>query len=123
MFINISNHPSANWTSGQLASAQVYGKVVDLPFPSVDPDGDAAYIQAMCHEYLQKINDICSDAARLVSTVTVHIMGEMTFSFALINALQKLGATCVASTTERITTEQDGRKTSEFRFVQFRKYG
>ena len=123
MLINLSNHPSANWPPEQLAAAQVFCEVVDLPFPSVDPAGDTEYMQAVRNEYLKKINDICRDAALRVSTATVHIMGEMTLTYALVNALQKQGATCIASTTERITTEQDGKKTSEFRFVQFRKYG
>ena len=122
MLINLSNHPSVNWPPEQLATAQVFGEIVDLPFPSVDPAGDTEYIQAVCNEYLQKINDICRDAACRVSIVTVHIMGEMTLTYALVNALQKRGTTCVASTTERISVEKDGMKTSEFRFVQFRKY-
>ena len=123
MLINLSNHPSANWPPEQFAAAQVIGEVVDLPFPSVDPAGDAEYLQVVCNEYLQKINDICRDAAHRVSTVTVHIMGEMTLTYSLVNALQEQGLTCVASTTERISVEKDGMKTSEFRFVQFRKYG
>ena len=122
MLINLSNHPSANWPPEQFAAAQVIGEVVDLPFPSVDPVGDAVYVQAVCNEYLQKINDICRDAALCVSTATVHIMGEMTLTYALVNALQKQGVTCVASTTERITSEENGIKISGFKFKQFRKY-
>ena len=122
MLINLSNHPSTNWTSQQLAAAQVYGKVIDLPFPKIDPVGDEEYIQVLCEEYLRKMDDICRDVARNVSTVTVHIMGEMTFIFAMVNALQKRGILCVASTTERVASEENDVKTSEFRFVQFRKY-
>jgi len=122
MLINLSNHPSANWPAQQLAAAQAYGKIIDLPFPDVDPAGDEEYIRRLCEEYLLKIDDICSDAACRVATITVHIMGEMTFTFAMINALQKRGITCVASTTERVSSEANGMKTSAFRFVQFRQY-
>jgi hypothetical protein len=122
MLINLSNHPSSNWPSQQLAAAYIYGETIDLPFPVVEPFGDEEYIQLLCTEYLQKIDDICKDAACCVSTLTVHIMGEMTFIFAMVNALQKRGITCVASTTERVSSEENGVKTSEFRFVQFRKY-
>ena len=41
----------------------------------------------------------------------------------LVNRLQAIGIPCVASTTERVVTEEsDGRKVSQFRFVQFRSY-
>ena len=122
MFINISNHPLCNWSSHQLAAVKEYGNVIDLPFPTVNPSGNEEYIRVLCDDYLKKINEICRDAARRVSTATVHIMGEMTLTYALVNALQKQGAICIASTTERISVEKDGMKTSEFRFVQFRKY-
>ena len=42
MFVNLSNHPSSNWTPEQISAAG--GNVVDLPFPQVLPDGDEAYI-------------------------------------------------------------------------------
>ena len=122
MLINLSNHPSTNWSSQQLAAARIYGEIIDLPFPKVDPTGDEKYIRTVCEEYLQKIDTVCRDVARHVSTVTVHIMGEMTFTFAMVNALHSRGITCVASTTERVTKEENGMKTSEFRFVNFRKY-
>ena len=122
MLINLSNHPSANWSSQQLVAAQVFGKIIDLPFPYVQPDGDEKEILLLCEEYLQKIDAIIRDGACPVSTVTVHIMGEMTFCFAMVNALQRRGISCVVSTTERVVTEKNGLRTSEFHFKQFRKY-
>jgi hypothetical protein len=122
MLINLSNHPSAKWSPEQLAAANVYGKVVDLPFPVVNPDGAEDHIRALCDEYLRKIDDICRDEACPVSEITVHIMGEMTLTFSIIEALQRRGILCVASTTERIVSEVNGVRTSEFRFKQFRKY-
>ena len=122
MLINLSNHPSSNWSSQQLSVAEIYGDLADLPFPAVDPSGDEKYIQSLCEEYLQKINNICRDLACNKSTITVHIMGEMTFTFAILKALQKQNIECISSTTERISSEEDGLKTSEFKFVKFRKY-
>jgi len=53
----------------------------------------------------------------------VHIMGELTFCFAMVARLQKAGVTCLASTTRRETVENgDGSKTSRFEFVRFREY-
>ena len=37
MLINFTNHPSAQWSAEQTAAAQVYGKVIDLAFPAINP--------------------------------------------------------------------------------------
>ena len=37
MFINFTNHPSAQWSAEQKAAAQAYGEVIDLAFPAIDP--------------------------------------------------------------------------------------
>jgi len=122
MLINLSNHPAAKWSSQQLTAALIYGKIIELPFPDVDPSGDEEYIRTLCEEYLQKIDDISRDLACHVSEIVVHIMGEMTFTFTMVNSLQKQGIMCIASATERVSSEENGVKISEFRFVQFRKY-
>jgi len=122
MLINLSNHPSTKWSPEQFAATRIFGKVVDLPFPDVDPSGDEEYIRSLCETYLQKIYDMGRDGECAASEVTVHIMGEMTLTFALVNALQSRGITCVASTTERVVTEVNGIRTSAFHFKQFRKY-
>lgn len=113
MFLNLSNHPSDHWAEKQLAAAG--DKVMDMPFPLVAPDGTEAYIEQLANEYLQRIMAINNVAA-------VHIMGEMNFTFSLINKLKAKGIKCVASTTKRIVTEVDGQKISTFEFVRFREY-
>lgn len=120
MLINFSNHPASLWSESQKKAAyQQFGQVIDLPFPVVHPGGNEEYIQSLVEEYISKILSLAHDS----SLIAVHIMGEMTFSFALIAALQELGIKCVASTTSRVAMEDDGVKTSEFRFIKFRKYG
>ncbi|MCL2650338.1 MAG: CRISPR-associated protein [Candidatus Azobacteroides sp.] len=121
MLINLSNHPSTKWSPQQLAATQVYDEIIDLSFPDVDPSGDDEYIQSLVNEYVDKIINN-SQFSILNSQLTVHIMGEMTFTFSIVNALQNRGIMCIASTTERIALEENGLKTSEFRFVRFRKY-
>lgn len=119
MLINLSNHPSPLWSQEQIKTAgDQFGDVTDLPFPVVDPAGDEKYIQSLVDDYIAKIQLLTKDS----SNVTVHIMGEMTFSFALVAALQKIGIKCVASTTSRVAVEGNGVKTSEFQFVKFREY-
>jgi hypothetical protein len=104
-----------------LESAQIYGKIIDLPFPDVDPSGDENYIQSLVNENIDRII-ANSQFPILNSQLFVHIMGEMTFTFAMVNALQKKNIICVASTTERISSEKDGVRISEFKFISFRKY-
>ena len=119
IFINYSNHPSRNWSSEQMAAAKEYGEeVVDLPFAQINPEANS--------ESISKIVE--SEAAKLLNlaegkNATVHIMGEMTLTFALVKRLQARGVRCVASTTERCVREtDDGVKESIFKFVRFREY-
>jgi len=118
MLINLSNHPSSLWSKTQIKTAKQYGEIVDLPFPQVDPSGDESYIETLAVECCQKVLDLAN-----YNFVTVHLMGEMTLTMALVKKLQAFGITCVASTTERVTCIlSDGRKESVFKFVRFRNY-
>lgn len=121
MLINLSNHPSADWSDEQKAAAKGYSGIIDLPFPEVAPDGAEDYILSLVNEYIEKITAV-SHLYPLTSDITVHVMGEMTFTFAMIFALQQRGIRCIASTTKRVTEEKNGVKTSEFKFVRFRNY-
>ena len=117
MFINLSNHPSSGWGKEQLTAAQRIGDIVDLPFPPVAPGASADEVKQMARELVEHILEMGDPA-----TLTVHIMGEMTLTYSVVAALCPLGVRCVASTTERMVTEVDGKKVSEFHFVQFREY-
>lgn len=118
MLVNFSNHPSAQWSEAQLSAAQAYGEVIDLPFPQVNPSMSEKELQTLSSHYVDKIQAMAKgDGA------TVHIMGEMTFTFKVVTRLKEIGIKCVASTTERKTTyNNDGVKLSEFSFVRFREY-
>ena len=113
MLLNLSNHPSASWSPAQIAAAS--GKVIDLPFPPVNPDGDEAYIEQLANEYYNKILE-------MQDVTTVHLMGEMNFTFALVTKLKAANIKCVASTTKRETVEENGVKIYKFQFVRFREY-
>lgn len=113
MLLNLSNHPSANWTPEQLDAAG--GAVVDMTFPQVDPVGNETYIENLANEYLQMVLAMTNISA-------VHIMGEMNFTFALVNKLKVVGVKCVASTTQREIVETNGVKISKFKFIRFREY-
>lgn len=116
MLLNLSNHPSTHWPRPQTEAAiNAYGEIQDLPFPQIDPTWTSAQIGELADQYLQKI--------QALQPTAVHIMGEVTFTFALVEKLLAAGIPCIASTTERlVTTNPDGSKTSVFRFVAFRPY-
>ncbi|WP_080905432.1 hypothetical protein [Parabacteroides sp. Marseille-P3160] len=118
MLINLSNHPSTQWSEEQKSAAVLYGETVDLPFPAVDPERDKAYIDALSDEYIQNVQELSQG-----KDTTIHVMGEMTLTFSLVKKLQTMGFTCIASTSERMVTETEaGQKEVFFRFKRFREY-
>ena len=62
MFINFSNHPYAQWSAEQKAAAQVYGKVIDLAFPAIDPAADEAALDSLAAVYADHILHLNPDA-------------------------------------------------------------
>lgn len=119
LFLNLSNHSSDKWSEAQLDAARAYGEVVDMPFPEIDPGATTEEIHRLAEEYADRITS--SYLGR--DLMTVHIMGEMTFCFRLVTLLHARGVRCVASTTQRKTSElADGKKESIFEFQEFREY-
>lgn len=120
MLLNLSNHPSANWPPEQLiAVQQAYGTIQDMPFPAVPAKADLDEVRLLAEKHCAMVRQIAAEEASL----TVHLMGEMTFTFIMANALCAMGIPCMASCSERIVLEEsDGRKVSQFRFVRFRPY-
>jgi len=117
MFVNFSNHPSDQWEEKQLKEARKYGEVEDFPFPMVSPEMSASDVNRLADEYVDKI------LKKYGTSATIHVMGEMTFTFAMVSRLKAQGIRCLASTTERNAQMiLDGQKLSEFRFVQLREY-
>jgi hypothetical protein len=115
MLLNISNHPSSRWTDQQKKTAEKqFDTIQDLAFPNIAPEATATEVQQLADEFMEEISQ--------QSPTAVHLMGEMTFTFALVTKLKKAGIPCIASTTNRIVEEKDGKKIVQFQFVQFREY-
>lgn len=119
VFINHTNHPSANWSEAQLKAAEKYGRIRDIPFPAIEPDWDEAEIGRMAREQAKHI--VAYEPA------AVLVQGEFTYSYALIGLLQKAGievlAACSRRCTESVVNEQQETVCrSVFRFVRFRRY-
>lgn len=123
MLINISNHPSDKWTGNQKEEAlKKYKTVFDIPFPEVNPDEDENYIK----ELAMNCFDSCKNTLKKETggkENAVHVMGEFTLTFSLVNLLLNHGIKCIASTTGRIIKELANNKSEvSFEFVRFREY-
>ncbi len=121
MLINCSNHPSSSWGEKQKNAAAQYGGITDLTFPVIDPEAETDAVALLAELYEVKIRRLLG--TENTGAFAVHLMGELTFCFALVARLQNAGITCLASTTRREIIENgNGSKTSKFEFVRFREY-
>lgn len=118
MFINFSNHSLSTWTERQIKAAKEYGELEEIVFPNINPQFTTEQVQMLATDYVAKILTRYS-----TENLTVHVMGELTFCFSVVQQLKEKGVRCVASTTERIVEETaDNKKVTQFSFVQFREY-
>lgn len=118
MLLNLSNHPSAAWSEAQLVAARSrFGeKIQDLPHPEIPPEAGSEEVVQLAEAYFEKVIALSPKA--------VHIMGEQTFCFALIQKLLQAGIPCYASTTRRqVEHLSDTEIRRSFVFVRFREYG
>lgn len=115
MLINLSNHSSVKWTEKQYNTAiEQYGSVHDIAFPNIPPAADSKEINELVAHYLNQIEEL--------QPKVVHLMGEMVFTYRLVSQLKDKKIPVVASSTNRIVEEKDGKKIVQFSFVQFREY-
>lgn len=118
MFINFSNHSLSTWTEKQIKAAKEYGELEEIVFPNINPQFTTEQVQMLATDYVAKILTRYS-----TENLTIHVMGELTFCFSVVQQLKEKGIRCVASTTERVVEEtDDNKKISKFTFVQFREY-
>lgn len=121
MLINLSNHPLNTWQENQISTAKTkYGEIVDIAFPLIPPEEGLEFIHNIANEYLEKIEEIIKKTADYENAV--HIMGELTFTYVLVNKLREKGIKAIASTTRRDVVETAEGKLSKFSFVRFREY-
>lgn len=121
MLINLSNHPCSSWSEKQLKAAKKkFGKVVDIPFPQISPFATSKQILRKAEKYLKEILHLIKKSDERLNAV--HLMGEFTFVYHLVNLLKKKKIKVIVSTTDRIVEEKDGKKIVTFSFVKFRDY-
>lgn len=119
VFVNLSNHPSVDWSEEQKKAALVYGGIIDVPFPSVPSSCSDKAMQKLADKAVGAVGK----AAYPAREVTVHVMGEMTLTYRIVNKLKARGIRCLASTSDRVANDLgNGEKISQFHFVEFREY-
>jgi hypothetical protein len=121
MLINLSNHPSNQWSGKQFkAATKKFKSVYDLPFPHISPKANSKQVELKAKKYYEKILSLLKSSKD--KSNAVHLMGEMTFVFQLTQVLKKNNIKVIASTTDRIVEEKNGKKIVTFNFVRFREY-
>jgi len=121
MLINLSNHPSKNWSKAQIdATEKQFGIVRDIPFPKVVPNADKEEIEKLTDTYFL----IIMEKLKLFpdKNNAVHLMGELNFTFSLVNKLLANNVKVVVSTSNRNTIDKQNGKITKFDFVRFREY-
>lgn len=113
-FVNFTNHPSSGWNEHQRREALKYGKILDLPFPAVDPQGDEMYIRRLSEEYTKQIVEYHPGA--------VLCQGEFNVVYQVVNRLLEQGITVLSGCSERMVEESGNSKTAVYKFSRFRKY-
>ena len=121
LFVNFSNHPSADWSDAQMTAALALPGVrtiEDMPFPQVSADASAEEVAAFAEHAAKEI------AGK--HPAAVMCMGEMGLCWHVISKLKAQGIRVVHTCTQRQAvedvTKDSTQKTSVFRFVQFREY-
>lgn len=121
LFVNFSNHPSANWSEEQRKAAlELFGgdTITDIPFPQVDG--------AATEDDISQLAQHCVEDILAQHPAAVMCMGETGVCFQVASKLKASGICVVYSCSDRqaeeIVTENGTEKHSVFRFVQFREY-
>jgi hypothetical protein len=126
VFYNVSNHPSSKWGETQRLAALALvgsgGRIVDVPFPNVDPNLDSEGIDAL----VMQIVGLCQEQSDGSGRDVLHVMGETSLVYASIRDWIGFGGRVVVSTTARKTVETVDPtgvavKTAVFEFVKFRE--
>lgn len=113
-FVNLSNHPSNNWSSLQINKAKEYGKIIDIPFPNVSP--------MLSEEEIDHLADTYVDEVLKMGDVVVMCQGEFTLAYSITSKLLARNIKVVSACSTRKVKELYNKKVAYFDFVKFREY-
>lgn len=118
MFINFTNHPKKNWTRRQIEASELYGEIIDVPFPDVSPQSTSKEVLQEAENYVEKIMQY--------EPKFVLCQGEFCMAYHVIRLLKmrgvRVGAACSERKVTETTTESGTDKVVSYQFVQYREY-
>lgn len=117
MFVNVSNVPFSDWQETQLNDAKLYGRLYEFRMQETDPEASTSAIVEQAKSLADRIAKIVWENDE--SKNAVMVLGEPSFSFALIRELQIRRLTVVCP-TYRIELYGDDELIETF--VRFRNY-
>lgn len=130
ILFNISNHSSDKWS---VAQKQNWDRVIDIPFPNIDPNWDTAeVIENAVSPIAGKLGELVTqEFGQTPAELNIMLQGEFSFCHLFKEVMDKnLNGDKVVwwiPTTERKTVEkvkEDGttEKISIFEFCRWRKF-
>lgn len=119
VFINFSNHDSKDWSEAQIRAAEVWGSIVDMPFPKVEATASEREIEVLAESYVERII--------AMRPAAVMCQGEFTLAFSVTEKLKSCHIPVLAACADRrVETEPgDNRQSVKkvyFEFVRFREF-
>lgn len=117
MFVNVSNIPLSDWQGAQLDEAKLYGRLYEFRMPEVDAEASTTVVTDLARALADRIAKVVWENDEKKNAVMV--LGEPSFSFALIRELQIRRLTVVCP-TYRIELYDDEDLIENF--VRFRNY-
>lgn len=117
MFVNVSNIPLSDWQDAQLDEAKLYGRLYEFRMPEVDAEASTSVVTDLARVLADRIAKVVWENDERKNAVMV--LGEPSFSFALIRELQIRRLTVVCP-TYRIELYDDEDLIENF--VRFRNY-
>lgn len=116
-FINFSNLHTNKWPADRLEGAKEIadgGEIINLAFPLLSPE--------VSKEDVYEQAEICVEKIVAHNPDVVFCQGEFSLCFRIVELLKERNIPVVTVCNERIIYEQDGRKMSGFKFIQFREF-
>lgn len=114
VFVNFTNHPLDTWEERQAEAARRYGRIVDVPFPDVDPDAG--------EEDIRKLGEACCGKILEQEPAAVLCQGEFSLAFFVTARLRAKGLKVVTACSQRRVVQSGKVKSSVYEFVRFREY-
>jgi hypothetical protein len=120
MLVNLSNHPSQNWSLAQISAGhQLANGIQDVEFPEVPAEWDT--------EEVKQLAQLIVDGIVQMNASVAMVQGEGTMMYWLVQYLERSGVSCYAATSRRIVSvieDSTGSaiKQSRFEFVRFRRF-